>query len=340
MIFMNREPTQAFRDQVIPLNRWYPYGRGDGAMIYPTKIIEGETSRGPLVEHVVIHGIEVVARFPILLTDFIADVRHALPRAISRAESMAAAARRYGYGGDAIAQADREVADLIALANENKSLPADPMPFESGFSADVIVKAGPEASPETNLWGYIDGLTGGCCNTQMRSVAGETFWEGTWKCEDIVELVTKQKMLTVVAASPRMPPVCASLFAETTRQALSGLPLVDAWRATYQAEHDAWIAPRKEQLLSALQVGTLDESVTLIVPDQLGGYAYHDCAKGEVQIDCQYFEADGDNYHWRVAMTGRFSPEGELESVTGRDDIRGRDFTLDFGSAGKAGPRP
>jgi hypothetical protein len=326
----------ALRDG-LPLNRWYPFGR-DSGQIYPVQI--APSAEGDLVECVMEWGAGVAeAPQVMLLSDFVASVRRALPDAIQRAESRAAAARRMGYGADTQAMIDAELAELQAFAASNT--PLAECAFESAISADVVVKAGPESDPDKDLWDYIDSITGGCCNGMMRSVAGESFYEGTWQGGELVDLITQNKALTVCAVSLRMDPECERLLSLATRDRLKGLPSHKDWTDRNTAEHTEWVKPRLERLLAALRSRPIAKDVKLIVPPGERLSSSHNAVERQVSVDCEYQENTGFGYVWRVTLTGRFTPDGELESVAGRDAIRGRTFTLDMDEPPSvAGPRP
>lgn len=320
-------PFAALRDGKVPLGRWYPYGGRDPTQIFPIRI--APSSEGDLVEVVREVGAGVVEKPQIMLvSDLVAGVRRALPATILRMEQMSAAVLRMELDPVTQSSIDFELAALKAFAASNVPLPVGPMTFEGAVAMDVVVKPGPDAPAAQDLWRYIDSLTGGCCNGMMRSVDGESFYEGTWRGDELVGLVTGNKMLTVCAVSLRIDPACEPLVSPETRDILKALPSQAQWNERYRAEHAAWLKPRVETLLAALRAHPLDQAATLIVPPDDALSIYHDTQAHQVSIECNYTSDEGGDYKKRVTMTGSFTPEGKLESVAGVDSIRDRHFTL------------
>lgn len=308
-------PLQPLHDKVIPLHRWYPYGRDNHA--WPFAIEPAADRRPPIVRYALAHGAGTASMESAPLDYFVSHVRMAIPAAREKHARLAAVAGRNGYSQEVVEQTIKTLNELEDFAAGRLPLPESS--FESKVSADVVVRGRQQGRED--YWGYIDGLTGGCCNYLGSTVTGEHFYGATWSGDALTDLASDAE-LELLAVELRMSSECSALLTTETRKVLANMPTVAEFDAQIKLAHENWIDGRKEALIRAIKNAEMSGGRELVLPTQFRFFP--DFTKNTIDTDCEYREP-GDDMPWRVAVTAQYDPAGHLLFVRGHDRIRSID---------------
>lgn len=305
--------SEALKDGIIPLGRWYPFGK---RFAYPFEVASGKPE---IVRYAVQEGAGGASIGCCGKNEFVAMVRDGIRKEIPRLQRMLDAAVRYGYGADMVERCEAELAGIKGLNAANVPLP--PVAFEMRLSADVVVS--PKDAAAGDLWGYIDSLTGGCCNTKFNSPTGEVFYEGTWGADEIDGLLADE-YLRPVAVGLRVSPECHFLFSGKLNGLLDSFESYQSWQQNLSEIRGAWMTPRLEKMLARINASKAPEGIALR-PVSVAHNSYPDYGKNQIRVSGTYQE-DGND--WIVEFTGSFCREGDLISVVGMDTIRMKEIPL------------